>query len=655
MPLADHMPRLDDLTFDDLVAQARQRVTRYTTELTDFNPGDPAFALIELNAWMTELLLFRLGRVSDLHYLKFLELVGIDLAPARPAATILTFPVRTGVADASVPVPARTAVAAAEPGEDGPIVFETGRALTALNARLAAVQVDDGYSVTDRSAANVADGAGFLPFGDLAPEGAALMLGLDAPAGLPGGAELSLALIAEEDSTGGVSECGTPLYTPAETLWEAWSGTGWLPLKTLADETAGLTRTGIMRLRLPGTGTIATEALGRVETPLAYLRLRLSDSGYDSPPRLSRVVLNAVRAEQRETVEYEVLGGSDGSPDQTFTLGFAPLIADTLELEVDEGDTGGFVAWTEVPDFFGVAPRAPVYVVDRGSGEVRFGSEGTPSGGRIPAANPERARGSIRARIYAFGGGAAGNLPAGSLTKLLTSLPDLDAAAISNPVPATGGTDEETLEALIARAPATLRARERAVTAQDFVHFALQAGPVARARAFPRTHPAFPGIEVPGTVTLVILPDTDAAAPMPSEALRQAVCAALAPHRLIGTELLVTGPDYAPLEIEVQAVADPEADSDALTEAVEAAAGHFLHPLTGGRQGTGWEFGGTVHYGELYQAMLVPGIRRFDDILLRLNGIEIDRCGSAEIEPRQLVELTALSVTVTEEQTEGAR
>ena len=69
MPLADYVPRLDNRNFDDLVEEARARVPRYTSELTDFNPGDPAFALIELNAWMTDLLLYRLGRVSELHYL----------------------------------------------------------------------------------------------------------------------------------------------------------------------------------------------------------------------------------------------------------------------------------------------------------------------------------------------------------------------------------------------------------------------------------------------------------------------------------------------------------------------------------------------------------------------------------------------------------
>ena len=53
--------------------------------------SDPGVALIELFAWMTEMTLYRLNQVPDRLYVKFLELVGIDLFPASPARTELTF------------------------------------------------------------------------------------------------------------------------------------------------------------------------------------------------------------------------------------------------------------------------------------------------------------------------------------------------------------------------------------------------------------------------------------------------------------------------------------------------------------------------------------------------------------------------------------
>ena len=94
MPLASLLPGLDDRSFDDIVAEAQTRIPRYTKEWTDFNPGDAGFALVELFAWMTELLIFRLNQVPMLNYIKFLQLIGIELKPAQPAEVVIVFPVQ---------------------------------------------------------------------------------------------------------------------------------------------------------------------------------------------------------------------------------------------------------------------------------------------------------------------------------------------------------------------------------------------------------------------------------------------------------------------------------------------------------------------------------------------------------------------------------
>ncbi len=91
MPLPQ--PNLDDRTFDDLVAEARAMIPRLAPGWTNYNPSDPGITLIELFAWLTEMMLYRLNRVPDEHYEVFLELIGkpwnkeedktIELAIAR--------------------------------------------------------------------------------------------------------------------------------------------------------------------------------------------------------------------------------------------------------------------------------------------------------------------------------------------------------------------------------------------------------------------------------------------------------------------------------------------------------------------------------------------------------------------------------------------
>lgn len=178
MPLAAHFPVLDDRRWSDIVSEAQARIPRYTPEWTDFNPGDPGFALVELFAWMTEMMIFRLNQTPKLSYLKFLELIGIELRPARPATTIVTLPVQPTFASPTVLVSALTQVATAEPDEDGrPIIFETDRTLTAFRAQLSALQSSDGYSFTDLTALNASADQGLLPFGAAPRPDCALMLG----------------------------------------------------------------------------------------------------------------------------------------------------------------------------------------------------------------------------------------------------------------------------------------------------------------------------------------------------------------------------------------------------------------------------------------------------------------------------------------------
>src|SRR4051812_32074104 len=84
-------PDLDDRRFQDLVDDAKRLVMRRCPEWTDHNVSDPGVTLIETFAFMTDQLLFRLNRVPDRLYLKFLDLIGLHLVPPVPATVPVTF------------------------------------------------------------------------------------------------------------------------------------------------------------------------------------------------------------------------------------------------------------------------------------------------------------------------------------------------------------------------------------------------------------------------------------------------------------------------------------------------------------------------------------------------------------------------------------
>ena len=107
MPLPT--PKLDDRNFQDLVNETKRLIPRYCPEWTDHNVSDPGVTLIELFAYMVDLLLYRVNRVPQRNYIKWLEMLGIELEAPKPARTDVTFYL-TGPQNEEIVIPAGTEV-----------------------------------------------------------------------------------------------------------------------------------------------------------------------------------------------------------------------------------------------------------------------------------------------------------------------------------------------------------------------------------------------------------------------------------------------------------------------------------------------------------------------------------------------------------------
>src|SRR5215469_18630842 len=69
------LPNLDDWTYADLTAEARALIPSLCPEWTNHNPSDPGITLIELLAWLTEMLLFQVNEIPPTSTEKFLKLL----------------------------------------------------------------------------------------------------------------------------------------------------------------------------------------------------------------------------------------------------------------------------------------------------------------------------------------------------------------------------------------------------------------------------------------------------------------------------------------------------------------------------------------------------------------------------------------------------
>lgn len=81
------IPNLDDLGFNELVADAKSLIPLYDPEWTNYNPTDPGITLVELFAWFSEMVLYRMDQVTEENHRQFLKLLGIKLGDEEELAS----------------------------------------------------------------------------------------------------------------------------------------------------------------------------------------------------------------------------------------------------------------------------------------------------------------------------------------------------------------------------------------------------------------------------------------------------------------------------------------------------------------------------------------------------------------------------------------
>lgn len=619
MPLPD--PKLDDRQFQDIVNEAKMMIPRYCPEWTDHNVSDPGVTLIELFAWMTDLILYRVNRVPEKNYLRFMDLLGIRLKDAVPARTPLSFWL-TAPQPGPLGIPRGTEVSTVRTGDRDAISFTTDDDLVIVPPTLRQFFFSsDDTNYTDYMPRLELDGELFDAFQRVPLPGDALHFGF--------AEDLSrhiLAFTVDCVVEGiGVDPRDPPLS------WEAWCGEtrGWVRCIVEADTTGGLNQFGVITLHLPAGMELRT----LVRQAARWLRVRVLQPRprqpvYSASPKINTVKVASVggtsQATHARVVNGEILPRASGVPGETIALQNKPVLPrlpdEYLEIETE---LGAWEPWDEVESFRDSQFGDRHYVLDGVSGTMELGpAVRQPNGvewffGATPPRNA-----AMRMTRYRFGGGIEGNVGANTLTVLRSSVPYID--RVANRQPAAGGLDAESLEAAKMRAPATLRSQNRAVSATDYEFLAMEASRrVARARCIQVRTDGSGSSVPPGTVELLILPLVPDDHPRTLEALQpppelvEEVRAFLDERRMLGTQLVVDGPAYVGVSIEAAIVVQRHHGTEQVRNAVARRIREYLDPLLGGPNGTGWPFGRDLYLSEMQSVVqTVPGVEYAQDVTL---------------------------------------
>ncbi len=649
-------PNLDDLRFQrDLVDEARRRIIRYCPEWTDYNLSDPGITLIELFAWMTELMVYRLNQVPEKNYLKFLEMIGTRLQPASSARAEATFylsvPFPISPEDeTAVAIPQGLEIATRPTEEEREVTYTTDERLVLAAPRL--VQLRRGLGSAsgegqDDFHKNYLPRLGveiFYPFNRSRPqEGDTFYLGFDGSQNIAGYI-LRLAFECEETQAVGVRREDPPL------VWECSLGDGrWEEVSPSTrrgekDTTGGLNNPqGALTFYLP-----LTMRPEQVHGRSAYwLRCRLEqrreEQGmYTESPRIKAITAyvlgGATWATHAVIVRGEALGSGSGEPGLTLNLQHAPVLAlrpgETVEVEEKREGELAFVPWQAVPDFADSTRYDRHFTLDEATGEISFGPAiRQPDGsvrqyGRVPEAGRR-----IRFSQYRHGGGVAGNVPAGKIQMLKSAVPYID--RVVNLKRAEGGRDQESLEEAKMRAARELRAQQRAVTAEDFENLAKGTSrQVARARCQTPGKDGG-GVLPPGMVELLVVPSAfdalragDLSKLALDLALQERILAHLDDYRLLTTTLRVREPSYLGVKVAVQIVVSEYTPPDVVKSRVEESLQALISPLAIGQDGErqaallgtaweGWPFGRDLYVSEVFSLVQqVAGVKHVLDVQL---------------------------------------
>lgn len=607
------LPSIDVLRFADLVTTARTGIARRAPSWTNHNVADPGITLVDLAAWLAETTMFELDQIPDAVRAAFLELAGH--APRGPG-------IAEAILSLAVDPPAyRSLPAGLQISDVGGLVFETVEPAWLTAGRL--VEASAGGRILPAP-------EGVDPFDPLPGHDAVLSLGFDALPAPPGepfrlalwtatpGADIAKRRRMEEarEAAGCAAWCADPsaaVFDPAHhygvrLTWEFFAADGsWQPLVVVRDDTLALTLSGAVELLGPpdaGLGSASIDARG-----LYRFRCRIAHGRHDERVRLARIALGVVTVRHRAMLdEWQTLAPHEGHAEERRPLKPSPALPGTVELRVTPPG-GTAQPWAVVDRLDRQTPHAQAAMLAPDGRSLVFGD------GRF-ASVP--ATGSAIRVLYAYGGGTAGNLKAGSLDRFVQTarhqalVPDWlvlsPMLTLDQPVDAAGGIEPETIPEARLRLARALAMPARMATLDDITGHALtQPGlPVARAFALPDIHPDFEGYTALGCVTLVIVPSVEPAYRTPTLALCRALRLALEPARTLTLELYVVPPVYVPVTIEADV--DVQPDAPGVASAIEAAIAAFLEPFSGAG-GEGWRPGATLHAAEIAAVIAaVPGV-----------------------------------------------
>ena len=631
--------QLDDEMYAQIIEQARSRIAQYSDEWTDHNEHDPGITFLELFAWLKEAQQYYMDHQDPLMQPKYLQLLGLNCRCSQPAEGLL-------ILNSEIP----SMILSGMQFYVGKLCLTLTETAWCSGCRVSSMTASDGTTLTLGTV--YSEKFRFYPFSEDPKEGGVWTIIPDKP--FPHMSELTIYVDIFDD----YPIKRNPLMDgfPHLTEWKAEAKIDdiWLDCPILADDTAALMCSGRIRLKLPNSNVQA-------------LRFTLTSACIDVPPIVTNISFDAfsarqirysvynTRTETRESPSsfWEVtlnepmqkwgtcyylrdsvgffpaepvsvqseddilrlnfsdnaglelmivsadekmshslcIGKGDGFPQQVFQLHLEHLYYDAFSLLIYDSYDKHWHIWQRTNNLLEADHLERVYILDENMGMIQFG-DGVH--GRIPD-------GEIRIVSMAFTRAELGNLQGGRITDADVS-EDIWKNALYSDL--KGGSASETPEQCLMRGKAERIIPDRAVTLQDYETI-VRAAPGLMIRSCRITA----GEPDQNRVNIAFEPYSLQQKAASNNVYKKIIAQYLEPRRLIGTEICISVPMYADIDLFVEICVYSQ-DAGRETEIRLAIKELF--------QTEYHVFGKTVLYSEVYAAIeSIKGVRQIRSLVMQ--------------------------------------
>ena len=589
------VPQLDDLTYEQRVKRAVSRIPAMTDQWTDFNSHDPGITVIQMYAWLTDMLGYYMNATGDVHVEKYLKLLGVKPEPAKAAES---FVILENLAE-PVNLPKGTGFFA------GTIPFELAEDYSYVYNRFSFfIQETDGVGM-DLTTFAGSDGDYIEVFSDVFEKSAVAYFGFEKALGE---GDCLFVSVKEEAHRNPFDE----QFRLGTFCWEYYTEDGWKTLY-VEDETCGFLKSGFLKIKKIQE-MAEWQHEGSFEKAF-YIRCSLKQNQYDCIPQIGKIYVNPMRVVQKATIcrqgeilEQMQIGTTNGCAGQEVVFDYPNVYSFSLAMFEHEEYEKEAELWTMVENLEEADYKDQVFSYDREKKCICFGDG---IHGMVPIQ---------KKRICVTGLDTSdfeqGNVLVGEITE--TDFPLPPGVKVYNPVAAQGGRKKENLQEMLKRMEDMLFVQNRMASEADYQNIILDTPGLMLDLV--QVIPGYVYGELyrrdrsPNEVIAVVKPYSQSMTPELSEVYRQKILTHIEKYRLLNTKVSIVSPVYVGIEVYGKLML--QIDTKEAREKVQKRIRELID-----YQGKEKPFGAMISYGKVFTSLeAMEEVKLVRELALEKNG-----------------------------------